>query len=148
MADSHAHSATAGHDLSHGGRPRPVYDDVNVPVLIMIGIVSAIVTFLIVAGVQGLAYRMESRFEQFNNRNYTAGAKAIRDIIESQRSLLQGGESGAKIPIGTAMEQTVARYSATQPARQHAGDGHAEGTGPDGTHGGASADGHGSGEGH
>jgi hypothetical protein len=114
MAHSHSH-AEAGHGSGHGGRTRPAYDDINISVLVMVGLVSAIVTFLIIAAVQGLAYRMEDTFQKASNRDVRA-AKEIRAAIAGQRALLDGGDLGAKVPINEAMDRVVERFAAGRPA--------------------------------
>lgn len=128
MAQPHAH-ADAGHGTSHSERARPVYDDINIPILVMVGLVSAIVTFLIIAAVQGLAYRMEDSFQRASNID-VRGAKARSDMIDGQKSLLVGGELGAKVPIDQAMDRVVERYSAgrattaSEPPAGSVSDGH------------------------
>jgi hypothetical protein len=110
MAHSPSH-ADSGHGTAQGGRAKPSYDDINVPILVMVGLVSTIVTFLIIATVQGLAYRMGDSFQKASNID-VRGAKAVRDLIDSQKALLAGGELGAKVPIDQAMDRVVERFSA------------------------------------
>ncbi len=131
MAHTHSHADT-GHGTAQDGRAKPSYDDINVPILVMVGLVSAIVTFLIIAAVQGLAYRMEDSFQRASNID-VRGAEEVRKMIAGQKDLLAGGERGAKVPIDQAMDRMVERYSvgrATTAASHdaidvHTTDGHA-----------------------
>ena len=63
---------------THGERTKPRYDDVNVPVVFLIGIISAIVTFLTIMFVQGLYYHWQATFTNGStvrrNKKFMIGA--------------------------------------------------------------------------
>jgi len=108
MAHSHTTDiASAAHGSS--GRAKPQYDDINVTVVIMVGIISAIVTFLTVISVQGMAYRLESTYLRAANNEFRRDVAA--ETIAAQKATLEGGEGGAVVPISQAMDLVVAKYS-------------------------------------
>jgi hypothetical protein len=108
MAQTHA-TNIASTDHGSSERVRPQYDDINVTVVVMVGIISAIVTFLIVVAVQGMAYRMEDTFLRAANSEFRKDVAA--ETVAAQKALLDGGEGGAKVPIEKAMELVVGKYS-------------------------------------
>lgn len=135
----HNPATESAHGSESAVRVRPSYEDINVTVLVMVGLVSTIVTFLIIVTVQGLAYRMESSFLRDAGSVYTMEtAEQIRqEAMKAQKELLLGGSAAgaAKVPIDEAMKRVVERYSAGRkpaaaqktegtPTGQPAGDGH------------------------
>lgn len=87
---------------------RPVYDDINVTTIFMVGICSTIITVLIVAFVQGLCYHWESGV--YNARLHDRASRAIRENIEAQRASLATAEEEGRIGIDEAMRRVVERY--------------------------------------
>ncbi len=91
-------------DLSSGdarnaaGRTRPHYDDVNVPVVVLIGIISAVLTFLTIAFVQGLWSYWNAAFVD-NSPN-----PAIMEIIDSQKALLTANPETGRLSIDETMK--------------------------------------------
>lgn len=83
---------------------QPSYDDINTPVVVMVGIISAILTLLAFMFVQGLYYHWGSRL---SNVPVTVRSGA-NDPIAQQKSLLTGGEG--LIPIEQAMEKVADRF--------------------------------------
>jgi hypothetical protein len=85
---------------------RPSYDDINTPVIFMVGIISAIVTIVIIAFVQGLCYHWQSSFTAAQDQLY--GSSIVKPIIDAQKKDLEGGES--RVPITEAMNRIVQKY--------------------------------------
>lgn len=118
MTSSHSPDASAA-AASAATPDRPRYDDINVSVLVLVGIISAIVTFLIIVTVQGLAYRMESSFQKSAASLYELNTgNSVKKMIEEQKALLFGGsgEGAARVPIDQAMDRVVEKYAAATPA--------------------------------
>ncbi len=118
---AHTQTSEAVHAEGHAsGRQRPVYDDINVSVLVLVGIISTIVTFLIIAFVQGLAYHMENSYLRATaSDNYSLVTSA--DVIKKQKNLLDGSEGGAAVPINQAMDLVVREYSKNQAGAESPG---------------------------
>lgn len=89
MTTSHS-TVTDAHDHDASGHAKPSYDDVNIPVLFMVVIISALITALIVAFVQGLAYRWENYY--IREQVYGRGNRAVTEIIEGQKNNLANVE--------------------------------------------------------
>ena len=85
---------------------RPSYDDVNTPVIILIGAISAIVTLLSVMFVQGLCYHLQNSYER--QRAAQVDHRPSREIVEAQKKVLEGGEGITE--ISEAMTKVVSSY--------------------------------------
>lgn len=122
MTSSHSSSAAAhnhgGHDQTGGGQVaaghgKPSYDDVNVPVLFMVVVISALITALIVAFVQGLAYRWENYY--LREQVYGKGNRAVTEIIDGQKAnLLNSDNLPGRISIDQAKEKVLSSFGASQ----------------------------------
>lgn len=95
----HSHAAHAAQEQSD----RPQYDDVNTGIILMVGLISAIVTFLAIGFVQGLAYRWEAYFEQ--QRTQVVNQK-VKAEVEAQRAILSStaGADGQPVPGRVTIE--------------------------------------------
>ena len=85
---------------------RPSYDDVNTPVIILIGAISAIVTLLSVMFVQGLCYHLQNSYE--SQRASQVDHLPSRLVVEAQKKVLDGGEGVTA--ISEAMTKVVSSY--------------------------------------
>jgi hypothetical protein len=85
---------------------KPSYEDINVPVIILVGVISAIATFLTIAFVQGMCYHWQSY--KINARSSEVVNMPASIVIEEQKSLLKGGDG--IIPIDDAMNKVIAEY--------------------------------------
>lgn len=103
MTDTTHHSAAVDSEVTD----RPSYDDINTTAIFMVGIISAIVTILSVAVVQGMAYHWERAETQVNNARYSG--QLVKPIIEAQLKDLEGGLPGTK-SIQEGMQEVIARY--------------------------------------
>lgn len=108
-------SATVDND-THGGSDHesddghvvPNYDDINTPVIVMVGVISIIVTVCTIFFVQGLTYHWQNGF--IRERSYDFVNEPVREIVESQKSMLQGdAEKGIK-PIDETMKEVISKY--------------------------------------
>jgi hypothetical protein len=114
---SHGHS-----DSSHAAGEasnRPQYDDINTGTIILVGLISAIVTFLIIGFVQGLAYRWQAHFEQ---QRIEAVNQKVRAEVEAQRSILatvtnkDGQAIPGRITIEEAKKQVLEKFKQSSEA--------------------------------
>jgi uncharacterized membrane protein YcgQ (UPF0703/DUF1980 family) len=93
---------------------RPHYEDIDVPMIFMVGVISAIVTFLVIGFVQGLSYRWENAYVR--ERTYDVVNKPVRELIDDQKSLLsntvdsKGETVPGRIAINDAIKVVLQRY--------------------------------------
>ena len=119
MTTTTASSTDAAHEGDHAA---PRYDDVNMPVVILVAVISAIVTFLTIALVQGMCYHWQSAYLKKRELQYESVNLPAKEQIEDQRSQLSGTAEGT-ISIDAAFQQVMAEYggdattgSGTKPA--------------------------------
>ena len=93
---------------THAHETRPRYDDVNTSLVLVVGLVSTIITFLIIWFVQGLAYQWHNRFLQ--ERSFDNVNQPVLEVIEAQKKLLEGDAQAGTISIDEAMEKVIAKY--------------------------------------
>lgn len=109
----HSHGQSASEHAAEQPSNRPQYDDVNTGVILMVGLISAIVTFLIIGFVQGLAYRWEAYFNQSRTEIVNQTVKAE---VDAQRSILNstsgadGQPAAGRITIEEAMKRTFEKF--------------------------------------
>ena len=102
------HSSTHG-DAAHGSPSKPSYDDINTSLVVTVGIISAIVTYLSVVVVKALTYQMD--MNMIRSRSYdTQYAKSI-DAINEQKKGLAANPEIKRLSIEQAMAETVTAYS-------------------------------------
>jgi hypothetical protein len=91
---------------AHPQHQAPSYDDVNTPVVLLVGLISAIVTFLTIAFVQGLFYQWQNSYVR--ERTYDFVNEPVKQIIDHQKALLAGSET--TISIDEAMKKVISEY--------------------------------------
>ena len=97
----------AGHDgHSSQGSETPSYDDLNTPVIVIVGIISGIVTLLTIMFVQGMYYHWQNSYLKL--RSTEAVSTTANDTIAAQRKILQGGDE--ILPIDQAMQNVLKKY--------------------------------------
>ena len=106
-------TTTNDHESGDHGHGKPSYDDINTPVVVLVGILSTIVTIAIIAAVQGLCYQWES--SELREKSVVSWPAAQQ--VAEQKAMLEGGED--TIAIEEAMEKVIAEYAV-------AGDNHGE----------------------
>jgi hypothetical protein len=85
----------------------PSYDDVNTPVIVVIGFISAIVSLLVIMLVQGMTYHLQNRYLKQVNTDVVATSS--RKIVDEQKAALETGEGIT--PISEAMKTIVSTYN-------------------------------------
>jgi hypothetical protein len=103
--DNHEHADHDAPASGHGDKPR--YDDLNTPVILLVGVISAIVTFLTIAFVQGLCYQWQNVYLRARQYDYVNGP--IQELVDSQKQRLTGTAPDT-ISIEDSMKQVVADY--------------------------------------
>lgn len=99
MTDSE-HTNQAG----HGGHETPSYDDVNTPVIVLVGAISTLVTLLTIMFVQGLCYHWQNSYLR-KRSDEVENMPAVVQIDEQKEELVT-----AKVPIEDAMKKVIASY--------------------------------------
>lgn len=100
-------ATTHGEDHNdHGHGDTPSYDDINTPVIVLVGAISAIVTLITIMFVQGLCYHWNNSYL----KKRAAQAENMPAVVEiaKQKELLNGGEG--LVAIDDAMQKVVATY--------------------------------------
>ena len=103
MTDA-THTAEHDHDVSHSDTPS--YDDINTPVIVLVGAISAIVTLITIMFVQGLCYHWQNSFLRMRS-DEVENMPAVVEITK-QKEVLAGGEG--IVPIDEAIKKVVATY--------------------------------------
>ena len=106
LVESNPGSAVDTQGQADEHHEKPHYDDVNVPSVVTLGVISAVVTYIIIVFVQGLYYQWEA--SQIAEKEYgipVVAAKAIALQKESLTGYLESKEGAYKksIPIEQAM---------------------------------------------
>jgi hypothetical protein len=111
----HAHAVHAASEETN----RPQYDDINTGTIVLVGLISAILTFLIIGFVQGLAYRWQSHFEQ---QRIEAVNQKVKAEVEAQRGILanvtdkDGQSIPGRITIEEAKKQVLEKFKQSSEA--------------------------------
>ena len=84
----------------------PSYDDVNTPVVVLVGLISALVTLLVIMFVQGMCYHWQNSY--LTQRATSSFNMPANQQIERQKATLEGGDG--VVPIEEAMQEVVAKY--------------------------------------
>ena len=84
----------------------PSYDDINTPVVIIVGLISALVTLLIIMLVQGMCYHWQNNY--LIERSTSAVNMPANKKIAEQKAVLEGGDG--VVPIEEAMQNVISRY--------------------------------------
>lgn len=83
------------------------YDDINVPVILMVGAISAILTIATIFFVQGLYYQWKNSYVR--ERSYDYVNEPVREIVESQKALLSGEAEGIK-SIDDSITEVIEKF--------------------------------------
>ena len=85
----------------------PSYDDINTPVIVLVGIISAIVTLLTIMFVQGMYYHWQNSYLKVRSSEVQS-VPANQMVLNEQKALLEGGDGVASIE--KAMQAVVSKY--------------------------------------
>ena len=88
------------------GHETPSYDDVNTPVIVLVGAISALVTLLTIMFVQGLCYHWQNSFLRKRSMEVEHMPAVVE--IDRQKDMLNGGNG--TIAIEDAMKKVVSNY--------------------------------------
>ena len=94
------------HTSDEKAQERPSYDDINTPVVIMWGFISAVLTLVTILTMSGVynvwsASAIKKREGQFVNQ-------PAREQVVTQMNILKGQDGS--VPIGDAMKKVVEQY--------------------------------------
>lgn len=97
MADNQENQTTDGEAAAdeHHGHKKASYDDVNTTAVVVVGLISALFTFLTVAFVQGLYYQWNNSYVRERSTDYVN--LPVKRIVDGQKAALEGdAEAGTK----------------------------------------------------
>ena len=101
---------TDDHGTDHAaGGERPRYDDINTPVIFLVGFISTIATFLTIAFVQGLYYQ----WHDYQVRIVETENTPVLKIVEDQKQNLTG-QVADTVSIDESMKQVIAQYGTSE----------------------------------
>jgi hypothetical protein len=112
-SDPHApdHTHSGHHEVD-----RPSYDDINVPVVVLIGVISAVLTLATIWFVEGLYYRWNSSLVRARNFDVTNPLQA--EVINGQKLLIEDGDPEKGFSgIGSVMPEIIDKYKQGQATR-------------------------------
>ena len=111
--DNENESKAAGHH----GHPKPVYDDINIPVVVLLGVLASILTFVSICFVQGLFYQWEYSIVQKDWKDRTLTAQ--EQIIADQRALRDGfyetGSGAIYTSVDVSAKKLIRQHGKNQP---------------------------------
>jgi hypothetical protein len=91
-------------DHGHGHGEAPSYDDINTPVIVLVGAISALVTLLTIMFVQGLSYHWQNNYLKKRSAE-VENMPAVVQINDQKEQL-----ASAKVSIDDAMKKVVSTY--------------------------------------
>ena len=83
------------------------YDDINVPVVLMVGAISTILTIATIFFVQGLCYQWQNGYVR--ERSYDFVNEPVRAIVDNQKKLLTGEQDGIQ-SIDDSIAEVVQKF--------------------------------------
>jgi hypothetical protein len=99
--------ATSGSHDAHAVRPR--YDDINVPLIILVGVIAALFTYLTIVFVEGMTYHWGNAV--LREQSYDVSNIPVKRILDAQKAELQGDPALGLPSIDEAMKMVVDRYA-------------------------------------
>ncbi|MEL7498480.1 MAG: hypothetical protein AAFN77_12785 [Planctomycetota bacterium] len=93
---------------SHNDQEAPRYDDINTPVVLLVGAISAVVTLITIFFVQGLCYHWQNSF--LSSREAGPTSMPAYQQVEEQKSNLLSDEN-TTLNIEEAKTAVIAKYS-------------------------------------
>ncbi len=105
----HIDSAQGAAEHAPAGETKPSYDDINTSLVVMVGIVSAILTYLSVVVVQAMTYQWD--MNMIRKRSYDVQYSKSVDAISVQKEQLAANPSIERLSIEQAMTETVAAFT-------------------------------------
>jgi len=105
---------TTNHN-DHGHGDAPSYDDINTPVVVLVGAISAIVTLITIMFVQGLCYQWQNAYLKDRSAD-PENMPAVKEVVR-QKEMLAGGEG--LVSIEDAMKKVVTTYGGGAKSTNH-----------------------------
>lgn len=100
----------SGHESAGHERPdRPAYDDINVPVVVLIGVISTVITLVTIWFVEGIYHRWNNSVVQAVN--YDVANFAQTEIVNQQKHLLEGDPAKGIASLESVIPEIVERYN-------------------------------------
>lgn len=88
------------------GHEAPSYDDINTPVIVLVGVIASLVTLITIMFVQGLYYHWSNSV--LDQRASDDSVTSAVEKIAEQKAILSGGDG--ILSIDNAMEKVIAQY--------------------------------------
>ena len=110
---THYGSHHTAHVATDAGDAKPSYDDINTSLIIMVGIISAIVTYLSVVVVQALTYQMD--MNMIRERSHEMQFVKSVEAINAQQAKLIADPASNRLSIEQAMTETVSEFASKNP---------------------------------
>ena len=105
MADKQQNETNEGEvaGAEHHGHKKASYDDINTTAVVVVGLISALFTFLTVAFVQGLYYQWHNSYVRDRSTDYVN--LPVKRIVDGQKTELEGDAEAGTISIEEAMKK-------------------------------------------
>ena len=101
------HSEPESHDApATVTADKPSYDDINTPVIVLVGVISALVTYITIALVQGMCYHWQNSKIQSRSTEVVEMPAVL--YINEQKKALAGGDG--VVSIDDAMKKVIDEY--------------------------------------
>ncbi|MEM9411099.1 MAG: hypothetical protein AAGA30_08300 [Planctomycetota bacterium] len=98
---------THGSDVTES-ETAPSYDDINTPVILMVGVISIVLTLCTIFFVQGLYYQWQNSYVR--ERSYDYVNEPVRQIVEGQKKMLQGDAAEGIKPVSETMNEVIEEF--------------------------------------
>lgn len=96
-------------DNTHSGRERPSYDDVNVPVVILVGVISMVLTFVTIWFVEGIFYQWQNNLVRTVNYDKTNLRQV--EVLDAQKAIISNGDAEKNIKsVESVVESVLEKY--------------------------------------
>ena len=114
MADNQENQTSSDESSAdgHHGHKKASYDDVNTTAVVVVGLISALFTFLTIAFVQGLYYQWNNAYVRDRSTDYVNAP--VKKIIDTQKAALLGDEQAGTISIDKAMKKVLEKYETVE----------------------------------
>ena len=86
----------------------PNYDDINTPVVVMVGVISIVITICTIFFVQGLTYHWQNGY--IRERSYDFVNEPVRVIVEDQKKVLEGNSEKGIKPVEETIQDVIAEF--------------------------------------
>ena len=110
-----------GGDHGHGDA-KPSYDDINVPVVLLVGLISMVLTFITIWFVEGVYYHWNR--SQVQQQFYDVTNTRQNELLRKQQVVLNDGdEERGIVSVDNAIPNVLARFGSSEDPSQDDGEG-------------------------